>query len=241
MKQSTSILSRSILLMLVLTVFLLAGCMANLPGKVDKSTPAQSDAGTDSPDIAQPNPDDAASLPVVPDGVQGIIEGTVESADGSVISAANAIPAGTTYTDPWQYCSAARTIDSPGIEYVGEKPPAALKKALLDMLDITENDAGSHNIVWRCMDGNVYACDVTLSTHCLTPMRLISSPTRAMIDACQDPGMEGITLPTAVTGPETPYEWTCIEKVPTITRQGIPVDERGFNAAIWHAILAPLP
>lgn len=197
---------------------LLSGCLTNIPIKSPDEPIALAAASETAPDPVEGAPvfvDSGADFPN-PD--------------------ATPIPAGTTFDSPWRYCEAVYTIDSPGIEYVGEKPPAAVRKTVTNMVGVSESDGAAHSIVWRCMDGQVYACDVTASTHCLTKMKLLTQPSQAMVSECSKAENEGLVLPVAVTGPETPYEWTCTDSVPTITRQGITVDPRGFNANIWYLI-----
>ena len=207
-----------ILLWAVVPIFL-SGCLTNIPVKSPADTaqtPARETESESGPIENAPDYDGAAADVPSPETTP--------------------IPAGTTFDNPWRYCEAVYTIDSPGVEYVGEKPPASVRKTVLNMAGVSENDGASHSIVWRCMDGQVYACDVTESTHCLTKMTLLTIPSQAMIDECAKAENDGLTLPVAVTGPETPYEWSCAGTVPTISRQGKTVDPRGFNANIWRLI-----
>lgn len=203
-----------------------SGCIANLPSQGDSKEPPTSEA------VANSSSGESA------------VAGSLQSADGTagdtgLGEAQNpdtlSIPPGTTFDNPWRYCEAVQTVESPGVEYVGEKPPSAVRSKTLLMAGIRESDGSAHTIVWRCMDSAVYGCDVTLSTHCLTKMTLLTEPTRAMLDECAKLE-DGAVLPTDVTGVNTPYEWTCIGKKPTITAQGVTVDSQGFNANIWYQL-----
>lgn len=205
---------------------IVSGCMTNLPGRGGSETIAV----PIEEENAEADGSAALSAPQSESGFAGDT-GIGEAVNPETLS----IPPGTTFDNPWRYCEAVQTIDSPGPEYVGEKPSSAVRTKTVTMAGISESDASGHTIVWRCMDQAVYGCDVTLSTHCLTKMTLLTEPTRAMIDECARLD-DGAVLPAAVTGAETPYEWTCMEKRPTITGQGITVDSQGFNAIIWYQL-----
>lgn len=203
---------------------LLSGCFSNIP-------------------VQSPAEPTQAEVSDADEGLTGNDAGSFESAP--VFDAGEAdlpspettpVPAGTTFENPWRYCEAVFTIDSPGAEYIGEKPPAAVRKAVVNMVGVSESDGAAHSVVWRCMEGQVYACDVTASAHCLVKMSLLTLPSQAMINECTDAEKDGTVLPAGVTGPETPYEWSCVDSAPKITRQIVTVDPRGFNANIWHLI-----
>ncbi|AOH42202.1 hypothetical protein BEQ56_01120 [Anaerolineaceae bacterium oral taxon 439] len=213
-------------LLTVLLVLTLGSCVSNLPngGEAAKPTEAASEMGDGN----------AASS----DGVSAGPAANFVPGDDSAVSAANTTPIapGTTFDNPWRYCEAVSTIDSPGIEYVGEKPNGAVVAKTLRLLGVPESDGAGHTVVWRCMDGLVYGCDVTLTGTCLTKLSLLTQPTQRMIDECARGENDGAALPEAVTGADTPYEWGCVGSAPAILRQRVSVDAQDFDATIWKPV-----
>lgn len=198
-----------------------SGCLKNLPQK-----DLQPIGEPPAVDEISGRLDDTDQIPAV--------EGTPNT-----MGAGNAIPAGITYEDPWQYCLAAVTVNAPGEEYTGSPSPEAIRESVFRMLMIAEADRPSHNVIWRCLDGQVMGCDATASQDCLTSYSLDQTPSSAAVEECAKPDMEGIVLPAAVAGRETPYEWSCVNGEPTITGQGISIDEQGFNLLIWFPVMKP--
>jgi Tol biopolymer transport system component/putative hemolysin len=142
-----------------------------------------------------------------------------------------------TYTDPFAYCAAVGTIDSPGADYVGPKVPEAVLQGLQQALNApdTPTDLLERGSFWRCMDGNVYACFVGANLPCEAKANTDQTPTQEEIDYCQqNPSSDFI--PAAVTGRETVYEWRCVDGVPEIVQQVSQPDARGFLSEIWYKL-----
>lgn len=205
----------------LVVVLCLPACVRNLPGKTVEPTSTVTDNVTEKDDGNV----FTDTLPV---------EGTAVAPEGGT-----PIPEGTTFEDPWQYCNAVGTINSYGKEYTGTPSPTVIRELVLEMLNIPEDERASHNVIWRCASGQVLGCDASAYQTCLNVYDLNMTPSAIIEEECRKAEMEGVTLPQAVTGSQTPYEWRCIGGVPKITGQGIPVDEQGLNPSIWFPIPKP--
>jgi hypothetical protein len=149
--------------------------------------------------------------------------------------AASATPA--TYTDPFAYCTAVGTIDSPGPDYTGTQVPASVAEGLRKALNAPDTplDVLENGSFWRCMDGNVYACFVGANLPCETKADTNRTPTQAETDYCnQNPSSDFI--PAVVTGRATVYEWRCTDGAPEIVKQITQPDAQGFLSDIWYKI-----
>ncbi len=143
------------------------------------------------------------------------------------------------YTDPFAYCTAVGTIDSPDARYTGTKAPDAIVKAMQQALNTPDlpADVLTNGLFWRCMDGKVYGCFVGANLPCQSKANLDRTPTQAVLDYCtQNPNVDFI--PAVVTGRETVYEWRCANGAPEIASQVAQADAAGFIAGIWYE-LAP--
>ena len=200
-------------------------CVQHLPREIVTSTVPNETS------VAQTTAD-TAETPVAAEEY-ALPEGTLVWTDASMT---RTLPAGATYADPWDYCQAVGTIDTPGPEYTGTNPPEVIKKEVLRALAISESDGTAHNVVWRCVDGQVFGCDSSMYQTCLTSMNLSTTPPETAVNECAKAEMDNITLPGAVVGNDTPYEWTCQGGKPVITGQGVTIDEQGYNALIWYPV-----
>jgi hypothetical protein len=145
------------------------------------------------------------------------------------------------FTDPFAYCAAVVTIDTPDSRYTGPQMPDALlqglKKASGAAAD-APNELFTNGGYWRCMDGKVYACTVGANLPCAAKANTNKTPTQAETDFCQaNPTAD---IPAVVTGHESIYAWTCKQGKPQIDQQVFHVDPQGFIAEIWYAIPAPV-
>ncbi len=143
------------------------------------------------------------------------------------------------FTDPFAYCAAVGTIDHPDEGYTGEAVPVAVidgfKKAA-GLEDTTEPlDLLQQTTTWRCMDGQVYACNVGANLPCDAKANTDKTPTAEMNDFCAaNQNMDYI--PMAVTGHETVYNWRCNGASAEVVDQFAQVDPRGYVADIWYAV-----
>jgi len=142
-----------------------------------------------------------------------------------------------TYSDPFAYCAAVGTVDAPDARYNGPAMPDVITQALVRQ-GVVSPDAPSEfqqNAVWRCMHNQVWACHFGANLPCLEKADLSQKPTAEMSDFCKtNPTAESI--PAAVTGRATVYEWTCKDGKPTAGRQIFQVDPQGYIAEFWYAL-----
>jgi hypothetical protein len=148
-----------------------------------------------------------------------------------------ATPTPEAYTDPFAYCAAVGTIDTPGPAYTGPQVPQSVAQGLQEALNAPDTplsmlQGGSS---WRCMDGEVYACFVGANLPCDAKADTDRTPTQAEVNFCQqNPNAEFI--PAAVTGRETVFEWRCRDNAPEIVRQVFQPDAQGFLSDFWYKI-----
>jgi hypothetical protein len=141
------------------------------------------------------------------------------------------------YADPFAYCAAVGTIDTPDQRYTGPKMPDSIVQGMLKQ-NIVSADAPAdfqHNAVWRCMSSDVWVCHFGANIPCQEKADTSQVPTSAMDDFCKaNPGVNGI--PAAVTGRATIYEWNCKDGKATVGKQLLTVDPRGYLAEFWHKL-----
>ena len=141
------------------------------------------------------------------------------------------------YTDPFAYCDAVGTVDAPGEQYTGPAVPEAVARGLqaaLNAPDIPFEILQSGS-VWRCMDGQVYACFVGANLPCEAKVNTDKTPGQDAIDFCQA-NPDSDFVPAVATGRETVYEWRCTGGTPEVVRQVSEPDAQGFFSEIWYEI-----
>lgn len=142
------------------------------------------------------------------------------------------------FTDPFAYCAAVGTIDTPDAGYAGPEVPEAIVEGLRKEAGIAD-DAPTEWIVegtvWRCMDGEIWACFVGANLPCTTKADVSRTPAPAMADFCREnPGSDFI--PANVTGRETIYEWRCTDGASEIVKEAFKPDAQGFQSDFWYQI-----
>jgi hypothetical protein len=149
-----------------------------------------------------------------------------------------ATPTPATYSDPFAYCAAVGTVDTPDARYTGPQLPetviSGVKKAL-DMPADVPAEVLQQGTFWRCMNGQVYACFVGANLPCQAKANTDRTPTDAEKEFCQQ-NLNADVIPMAVTGHESVYEWRCNNDQPEVVRQFAQPDERGFVSNIWYQI-----
>ncbi len=146
------------------------------------------------------------------------------------------------FEDPFAYCQALVNIDSPDIRYIGVPLPPEVKEGFLNAIDASPEARADENFNantrWRCMDGQVYACNFGANLPCESPADTITTPNQGMLEYCsQNPAAEFI--PYAYTGHATIYNWSCQSGKPVAGEQILHVDKRGFVQEIWYPIPSP--
>lgn len=144
----------------------------------------------------------------------------------------------TTYKNPFAYCKAVGTIDSPDSRYVGPKMPEAivlgLKKAFGAPAD-APLDVFERGTYWRCMDGKVYACNVGANLPCTEKADTSRAPNQGMKDWCKS-NSESEFIPAYASGRSTVYEWRCTGGEPSILKEVNKPDSAGYISNIWYEI-----
>jgi hypothetical protein len=128
--------------------------------------------------------------------------------------------AGTTYDDPFAYCTAVGTIDFVDARYSG---PAVIPEAT--QLLRTPADAPRDRVHWRCADGVVMACSSYAGPIC------DRAPTVEEMQAyCErNPTARPLFAPHGI--------WSCVDGKPQLPPDANwPVDDRGFMPRAWVAI-----
>lgn len=141
------------------------------------------------------------------------------------------------YADPFAYCAAVATIDSPDARYAGPAIPDIVAEGLRHAYNAADAplDGFRQGSFWRCMNGQVYACTVGANLPCTAKADDNRTPTQPEIDFCRvSPNADAI--PMVVTGRATIFEWRCSDGAPTIVRTIAKADTQGFIAGIWFRI-----
>lgn len=143
-----------------------------------------------------------------------------------------------TYENPFEYCKAVKNVNTPGAEYVGPKIPESVTDMLRKDMGISEtmpaemfNDGTS----WRCMDGNIYACNVGANLPCQEKADVSKEPNDGMLNYCgENPDAE--LIPMYASGRATVYEWKCDNGTPEIVKQIAETDKAGYIKGLWYKI-----
>jgi hypothetical protein len=141
------------------------------------------------------------------------------------------------YNDPFAYCAAVGTIDKPDERYTGTEMPDAIIQGMIEQ-GVVSADAPlsfQQNAVWRCMNNQVWVCHFGANLPCLEKADISQAPTSAMEDFCKaNPGAGSI--PAAVTGRATVYEWGCKDGKPEVIKQLFKSDPQGYLADFWYEL-----
>ncbi len=160
----------------------------------------------------------------------------------AALIAAGCSSAPKTYDDPFAYCAAVGTLDTPDARYTGAAVPDAIINGYLLAAGLTGSteplDVLRQTTTWRCMDGSVMACNYCANLPCDAKANTDSTPTQAMNDYCaQNPGSDFI--PMSVTGHETIYNWSCDGGTALAGEAIAQPDAAGFLVNIWYNLAAP--
>ena len=144
-----------------------------------------------------------------------------------------------TYNDPFAYCAAVGTIDTPDARYTGPQISdeiingfkiAAGLEASTEPLEMFRKTT-----IWRCMDGQVYACNFGANLPCDSKADTSREPARAMTTYCQS-NPDAASIPMSVTGHATIYSWDCTGHQATVLAQIDHADAAGYLGRIWYQI-----
>lgn len=142
-------------------------------------------------------------------------------------------------SDPFAYCAAVGTIDTPDARYTGPQISDEIIngfKVAADLEDSTEPlEMFKKTTIWRCMDGQVYACNFGANLPCSSKANVGKTPSPAMNDYCKA-NQDSDFIPMSVTGHSTIYSWHCVKDTPELLDQIAEVDAAGYLAQIWYPI-----
>ena len=144
----------------------------------------------------------------------------------------------TTYVTPFDYCKAVKNADLPGPEYKGPKLPDAVAQQLRKDMGVSDSmpeEMFNDGTYWRCMDGDVYACNVGANLPCQERADMSKEPNKGMLNYCgENPDAE--IIPMYASGKATVYEWKCDNGTPEIVKQIAETDKNGYIKDIWYKI-----
>jgi hypothetical protein len=141
------------------------------------------------------------------------------------------------YDDPFAYCAAVGTIDTPNEQYNGPKMPDSIVESMIEQ-GIVSADAPlefQQNAVWRCMNNSLWVCHFGANLPCLEKADMSQAPTSEMEDFCTT-SPTADSIPAAVTGRATVYEWKCNAGKPEVVQQVFQVDPQGYLADFWYEL-----
>ena len=142
-----------------------------------------------------------------------------------------------TYSDPFAYCVAVGTVDTPDARYTGDKMPDSILKGM-NRQGIVSADAPvefQKNAVWRCMDGKVWVCHFGANLPCQEKADTAQAPSTDMQVFCTV-NKNAEVIPAAVTGRATVYEWKCSDGKPAVVKQVFEADAQGYLAEFWSEL-----
>lgn len=143
-----------------------------------------------------------------------------------------------TYENPFEYCKAVGTADTPGAEYTGPKMPESITGVLrrdMGVSDTMPKEMFDDGTYWRCMDGSVYACNVGNNLPCQDKADVSKIPNDGMLNYCGE-NPDADLIPMYASGRATVYEWKCANGTPEIVKQVAKTDKAGYIADIWYKI-----
>jgi putative hemolysin len=141
------------------------------------------------------------------------------------------------YSDPFAYCAAVGTIDTPDERYNGPKMPDSVIQAMIRQGIVSADTPPEfqQNAVWRCMNNSVWVCHFGATLPCLEKADTTQVPTSGMEDYCEtNPTADSI--PAAVTGRATVYQWGCKDGSPTVVKRLCKTDPQGYLADFWYGL-----
>lgn len=146
-------------------------------------------------------------------------------------------PPAATYSDPFTYCKAVGTVDTPAAPYVGPKLPDSIVQGMVAQGIVSADAPPSFqkNAVWRCMNHQVWVCQFGANLPCEDKADTSKTPSSAVQDYCTSSPNAG-SIPAAVTGRDTVYEWQCSSGKPQAGKQVFKVDPQGFIANFWYQL-----
>lgn len=141
------------------------------------------------------------------------------------------------FDDPFTYCAAVGTIDTPDERYKGDKMPDSIVQGMIAQGIVSADSPPEfqQNAVWRCMDSSVWVCYFGANLPCQEKADTSQTPSAEMEDFCKtNPSAE--IIPAAVTGRATVYEWGCKDGKPEVLKRLVESDPQGYLATFWYKL-----
>lgn len=142
------------------------------------------------------------------------------------------------YGNPFDYCKEVKNADTPGSEYTGPKVPDSISSQLRKDMGVSDSmpaemfDDGTY---WRCMDSEVYACNIGANLPCQEKANVSKEPNDGMLNYCGE-NPDADLIPMYASGRTTVYEWKCDNGTPEIVKQIAETDKAGYIKDIWYKI-----
>ena len=140
--------------------------------------------------------------------------------------------------DIWQQCALSGNGNI-SLAAVQNLQPEEYSRRVRITFAIQDDRLQTATIMQRCMNGKVYVCLAGIGDHCAEKIDFSVEVNELMEKTCADEAFEGMTLPPAVLGRTSAYEWVCHDGQPVITQQIIETDAAGYDKAFWFEIPAP--
>ena len=167
--------------------------------------------------------------------------GQVNTADIATLApTSNTAPVQKTYSDPFAYCVAVGTIDTPDARYTGPQisdeiingyKTAAGLEASSEPMEMFRTTT-----IWRCMDNQVYACNFGANLPCDSKANQSKTPSPEMEEYCKA-NPDSNFIPMSVTGHDTIYSWECVKEIPDGAWSR---SKRSMPQATWRVSGMPL-
>ena len=141
-------------------------------------------------------------------------------------SSARASVADVTYDDPFAYCAAVGTINSPDARYTGPGTPDV----------VTEPFGWETGYRWRCINGSVWSCSWGANLPCGKAITRTTPAPRVKRFCRNNPNS---FVPAAVTWHAAIYAWDCKNGRAKRGRQVWHVDGQGFVKEVWRRVSPP--
>ena len=153
------------LILVALLLIALAACTPQTPPAVATLAPS----ATSIPPTVTSQPATPTTTPTLPASTQAAAQ------SGS-------------YSDPFAYCAAVGTVDTPDVRYTGPRMPDAVAQGLKKASGASADapiEMFTTGAYWRCMDGKVYACTVGANLPCDSKANTDKTPTQPEFDFCR--------------------------------------------------------
>lgn len=143
------------------------------------------------------------------------------------------------FSDAFAYCQAVRNADAADTRYTGPALPDGILQGFLNAIDAGPEARADEHFTsmtrWRCMDGQVYACNFGANLPCESQADTNKEPNAGEQQWCKENPTSDF-IPMAYSGHATIYNWRCENGKAVAGEEIMHADERGFIKEIWYLI-----